>query len=132
MKNINLWFKKEFKILHCFYINLDFLQFQFLSAKIYILQIYLGKPQKKFFFFLVVRPLRGGLGLGKGPTTKEKRTFFIIYLYILAQNSSKTTKSGGGEALVVGLLNKEPFFLRLPLLNIKKFTLKNKKFWYLW
>ena len=32
---------KNFRSRLCFYINLDFLQFHFLSAKIYILQIYL-------------------------------------------------------------------------------------------
>ena len=40
LKTKNILFKKIFKTRLCSYINLGFLQFHFISAKIYILQIY--------------------------------------------------------------------------------------------
>ena len=40
---------------------------------------FLREAAKKVLFFLVVRPLRRGGG--KGPTTKEKRTFKKIFIY---------------------------------------------------
>ena len=80
-----------------------------------ILEAVLGKPQKKVHF-LVVRPLRRGGG--KGPTTKEKRTFFLYFSLKFLWPLSRGMWGGVGKGLSGRTTKKRTFILGLPLLNI--------------